>query len=131
MSLLTKTPASAGLMSTLLGGRGLAPPPARDIFLLDCHIAGSGYYGAHDHPKRLALGMPLRLQRQPQNPHDALAIEVHAAGAEPFKLGYVPRKHNPVLARLMDAGKELTARLSQVEGGLWGDPRMEIHLRDW
>ncbi len=131
MPALTKTPSSAGLMTTLLGGHGLAPPAARDIFLLDCHIAGTCYYDARDHPECLALGMPLRLQRQPQNPHDALAIEVHAAGPEPFKLGYVPRKHNPVLARLMDAGKELTARLSQVEGGLWGDPRMEIHLRDW
>jgi hypothetical protein len=131
MSALTKTPASAGLMTTLLGGRGLAPPAARDIFLLDCHIAGARYYDARENPERLALGMPLRLQRQPANPHDALAIEVHAAGPESFKLGYVPRKHNPVLARIMDAGKELTARLSQVEGGTWGDPRMEIHLRDW
>ena len=75
--------------------------------------------------------MLLRFQRQPQNPHDALAIEVYVAGPEPFKLGYVPRKHNPVLARLMDAGKELTARLSEVEGGSRGDPRMEIHLKNW
>jgi hypothetical protein len=80
------------------------------------------------------VGTPLALQREPDNTLDALAIEVFwlAVAGERVKLGYVPRKHNLVLARLMDAGKELTARLSRVDDpSLWQGLRMEIHSRDW
>ncbi len=46
------------------------------------------------------------------------------------KLGYVPKNRNPVLARLMDAGKLLAAEVYTVgtwEG--WGTPSVEVRLR--
>jgi hypothetical protein len=57
-----------------------------------------------------------------------LAIEVLTPGR--IKLGYVPKNRNPVLARLMDAGKLLTAEVCTVgtwEG--WSRPSMELRLR--
>ena len=52
-------------------------------------------------------GQRLALRRQPENRYDALAIEV--LGPEGHKLGYVPRRRNEMPARLMDAGKRLSA----------------------
>jgi hypothetical protein len=64
--------------------------------------------------KRVALvvGAPLGLRREPANPHDELAIEILAESG--LKLGYIPRHRNPVLARLMDAGKQLLATVASI-----------------
>jgi hypothetical protein len=121
-------------LQTVLAGADLTPGPARPIFLLDCHVAGLPYHQAPQVLDRLRPDAPLRLTREPDNPHDELAIAVHwtADPAAPAKLGYVPRRHNPVLARLLDAGKELAARISAVQPhGTWMEVRMAIELVDW
>ena len=61
--------------------------------------------------------------RQPANPHDELAIAVHAQSGA--LLGYVPRDDNAIPARLMDAGKILFARLRR---GPPGRPDIGIEL---
>ena len=46
-------------------------------------------------------------------------------------LGYVPRAKNEALARLMDAGKWLTARLASKRWqGDWLLAEMQVYLRD-
>src|SRR5437868_6119919 len=105
---------NAGLMS-LLNRTGTAadlPQPfARDIILLECHVAGTAYRDLNAIELTLHTGDELTLRREPGNEHDGLAIQIlTASGAH---LGYVPRAKNETPARLMDAGKFLFAKLTE------------------
>ena len=67
--------------------------------------------------------------RQPENRYDALAIEV--LGPEGHKLGYVPRRRNEMPARLMDAGKHLSARTESIaQRGSWLNIQVSLYLDD-
>ena len=78
---------------------------------------------------RLRPGQRLSLRRQPRNRHDPLAIEVFGPRAR--KLGYVPRRHNEMPARLIDAGKRLSAPAESIERrGNWLNIQMSLHLDD-
>lgn len=117
------------LMRRTIEGNDVALPFARDIFLLETHIAGLVHYHIDAVADWIAPGLALSLRREPANPHDELAIEIFTTDG--FKLGYVPRQRNAVLGRLMDAGKLLLAEIAQV--GDWHgqlDVRIKITLRD-
>lgn len=93
--------------------RDVMPMPfARDIFLIETHIAGLQYYQAKEIKEDLQPKVSLKLQREPHNAHDSMAIEVLTL--DNIKLGYVPRHRNVILARLMDAGKLLVAELAEI-----------------
>src|SRR4051794_23398866 len=70
-------------------------------------VAGAGRH----HPDALqgdvGPGRALELRREPDNPHDANAIAVHAPGGE--KLGFVPREPAAELAGELDAGRPWAA----------------------
>ncbi len=100
------------LMNRTLGRETLPLPFAREIFLLETHVAGIQYYQVNDVIDELAPATALKLRREPCNPHDDLAIEILTQTE--VKLGYVPRHRNPVLARLMDAGKKLVAEVAVI-----------------
>lgn len=53
-------------------------------------------------------GKPVRLVREPANPHDPNAIAVYADGARNLA-GYVPKGYAKRLARLLDAGADMVA----------------------
>jgi hypothetical protein len=93
-------------------GPSRAAALATRVLLLECDVAGMPYYDADAALAALRPGAPLLLRREPGNRHDALAIEVSTAVG--LKLGYVPRLHNPVIARLMDAGKRIVAEVVEV-----------------
>lgn len=104
-----------------------ALPFARDLFLIETHVAGLAHYQVESVKNLLVAGAALLLQREPGNEHDELAIEVLTP--ERAKLGYVPKNRNPVLARLMDAGKLLTAQVASIgtwDG--WGPDTIEVRL---
>lgn len=61
---------------------------------------------------RLAEGDDLALQREPDNPHDRLAVRIDWEG---HKLGYVPHAANAAIAAALDAGATLRARILAVE----------------
>ena len=105
-------------------------PFQRDIFLLECHVARTMHVDdILVKAKDIDVGTALVLMREPGNECDGLAIRVVTAGGE--ELGYVPRCHNPVLARLMDAGKLLTARVvRKTLEDHWLDIRIEIYMKD-
>ena len=63
--------------------------------------------------KALSEGTVVSLMREADNKYDALAIRIDDANGG--KLGYVPRKKNEILARLLDAGKMLYGKVSEVE----------------
>ena len=62
--------------------------------------------------KTLNVGDPLVLRREPDNPYDRRAIEIFDGAGR--KLGYVPRRDNPAVARMMDAGETMRATVTHV-----------------
>ena len=105
-------------------------PFLRDIFLLECHVARTMHVDdILVKAKNIDVGTALVLKREPENENDGLAILVETVGGD--KLGYVPRSHNPVLARLMDAGKLLMANVVRKElEDHWLNVRVEIYMKD-
>lgn len=99
------------------------------IDLLCCEIAGTSHHCDEDTGRQVALAETLALLREPENPYDHDAIAVLLADR---KVGYIPRRHNAVLARLMDAGKHLRARVERVpdpDAGLGFNARVVVELR--
>jgi len=119
--------ASCGCLG-LVGGPdahdGLALPYGRRIILMHCHVAGTSYLRLESIEPDTQPGDALALLREPQNPYDELAILV--LDRERRKLGYVPRDVNEAVARLMDAGKLLTADLASKE---WQGSYLRLWIR--
>jgi hypothetical protein len=74
-------------------------------------LAGFQYAEAASLWARLRVGDELTLAREPENPHDANAVRVEWRG---HKLGYVPRRENAAVARGLERGAPLRARLSKL-----------------
>jgi len=87
----------------------LAPAP---VLLLRTRVNGEYYYEAGESIPTLTPGAPLTLRREPANAYDRRAIEV--LDADGRKLGYLPRVDNPAVARMMDAGERMRARVTAV-----------------
>ena len=100
-----------------------------------CDIAGLYYHQAKAVAAHIAAGMVVCLRRDPDNAFDADAIDVRMPADLPAgeKLGYIPRLCNQPLARRMDKGVAVLARISLVrwrEGVQQGRPaRIEIEIR--
>lgn len=97
-------------LTTDLGN--LIKPLVKDIFLLDTYIAGTTHLDDPSIVDQLKSGDRLTLRRE-NNRFDALAILV--LNDRQQKLGYIPEKDNRIFARLMDAGKLLTAKVVEME----------------
>jgi hypothetical protein len=81
------------------------------IVIQDSPLAGFKYYDGKALWGQLKVGDALKLVREPHNPHDANAIRVEWEGR---MLGYVPRRENAHLARQMDHGALIEARITQL-----------------
>ena len=115
--------APAAAFVRTVAARGSAAP------VLECHVAGTSHSSVHAFEADLSPGDRLRLQREPDNPHDSLAVLIFDERGN--KLGYIPRAKNEVLARLMDAGKLLFARIEAKEWlGEWLKISARVYLRD-
>ncbi len=115
---------------TATGKLNFSTPFAREILLLECYVAGTTYReNIEEIAEWLETGANLRLQREPENKFDPSAIAVY--DAQNNILGYVPRAKNEVLARLLEAGKHLSAKLvakDRLDG--WTRLNIEIFLHD-
>lgn len=98
-----------GLVAAIHSGKfDIEVPFRREIFLHHTIIAGCYYIeNIKEIASEINEGDKLTLKREPDNEYDELAILV--LDPKGRKMGYVPRKNNPVLARLLDAGKDLYA----------------------
>jgi hypothetical protein len=67
----------------------------------------------------------LSLTREPDNAYDAKAVRVDWQG---HKLGYVPRDDNVDLARLMDNGNRVEARITQLTKGRRPNNRVQLEI---
>lgn len=72
--------------------------------------------------------MPLQLFRELTNPYDEWAIVIKNEKGE--KLGYVLRSRNLILARLMDAGKLIYAKVKEVQTEEWNPVKIRSYMRD-
>lgn len=115
-------------LATAGGAAALSLPFGREIRCLDCPIAGIAFHDAVSVANQLEPDAVLSLRRDPDNAHDASCVAVLAGDA---LVGYVPRRCNEMLARLMDAGKSFTARVvERKERGSWMEVRIRVFLRD-
>jgi len=81
---------------------------AAHILLQDSPLAGFQYHAGKTLWPQMQVGDALTLIREPDNSHDAKAVRVEWQGR---KIGYVPRRENADVARLLDRGQALTARI--------------------
>lgn len=98
---------------------------ATHILLQDSPLAGFQYHAGKSLWPRMQVGDALALIREPDNPFDANAVRVEWQGQ---KIGYVPRRENADVARFMDRGQTLEARivrLAEVRDP-WSRVRFEI-----
>ena len=119
-----------GLLRSLHSDVELPAPYAEDLFLLRTVAAGTTHVaGIQELEPFLRPGDRLELVRVPDNPSDPNAIKLYSR--EGVKLGYVPRRDNPILARLMDGGKRLYATLCAKQWqGEWLRLEIEIYMVD-
>ena len=108
----------------------LIKPLQNEILLFDSYIAGTTHIKDESVCDELGGGDKLILQREPDNRFDENAILV--LDGKSRKLGYIPEKDNIVFARLMDAGKYLTAKVEQMENkGSFRKISINIYLVDF
>ena len=97
------------------------------VILQESPLAGFQYHAGREVWNELKVGDPLTLTREPDNPHDPRAVRVDWKG---LKLGYVPRRDNEAVARLMDRGQAVAARIVRLAEARdpWARVRFEIVL---
>ncbi len=96
-----------------LGATGLILPKnllsKSFVKIYDNYVKGMQHYQYEQVKEQLTIGSELILKREDTNIHDAFAVEVYF---ENYKLGYLPAYENIVIANMLDAKVELTAKVS-------------------
>jgi len=101
--------------------------PDRHVLLQELPLAGFQHHRGEGVWPFLNLGVELELRREPYNPYDRQAIAVWFKNEH---LGYIPRRHNRLLADLMDRGERLGARVTRLleTDNPWRRVRIRIEL---
>jgi hypothetical protein len=88
-----------------------APAPAAEavIVVQRSPLAGFRHHDATEAWRQVTVGDRLQLVREGDNPYDANAVRVEWRG---LKMGYVPQRDNAAVARQMDRGTALEARVA-------------------
>lgn len=106
-----------------------APAAAAEarIIVQESPLAGFQYYEGKALWDMMRVGDPLRLVREPQNPHDANAVRIEWRGE---MLGYLPRRENADVARQMDLGAAVKARIVRLTEARnpWHRVRFEVYV---
>lgn len=103
--------------------------PDTPLVLLECLVAGTSH--RPDLPaqeKKLKVGQTLQLSREADSKYDDWAVQVHTHPAtDPANvwLGYLPEGRNETVARLLDAGFDLSARLNHKA---WEDDWLHLDI---
>ena len=88
-------------------------------------LAGFRHYDGVNVWRDMKPGDRLQLVREPDNPYDANAVRVEWRG---IKLGYVPRRDNAAVARQMDRGNALEARVAALRENRNRSVRIEFEV---
>jgi beta-galactosidase/beta-glucuronidase len=102
-------------------------PARRRVVLQESPLAGYQYHRAASIWPFLSVGEQLRLKREPANPHDRHAVAVWFKNEH---LGYIPRRENRTLARLLDQGEQMEATIVRLldDKNPWRKIRFRV---DW
>lgn len=104
-------------------------PLVNEIHLFDTFIAGTTHLKDRTVLDKVAEGDKVDLRRE-DNKFDEKAILV--LDQEGGKLGYIPEKDNLIFSRLMDAGKLLIGKVTDIEvKGTFHKIRIGIYLVDY
>ena len=105
-----------------------AAQPAMRILVQSSPVAGFQFHEGKQVWDQLKVGDALMLVREPDNAHDARAVRVEWNG---HMLGYVPRAQNDALARQLDRGNRLEARIVRLtkHRDPWKRIEFEVFLR--
>lgn len=115
-------------MSTNLTRRadqGNDPALGRRITLQRTTLSGFRHYDAPRLWLALQPNALLTLEREHDNPHDDDAVALHWRG---HKLGYLPRRENLVVARLLDKARSLSARIVRLTPDAERNARIGIEV---
>jgi hypothetical protein len=88
-------------------------------------LAGFVYYDGKDVWDQIRIGDRVSLVRESRNPHDPGAVRLEWRG---LMLGYVPRKDNSDLARQMDHGAPVEARITDLQRAANGRHRISYEI---
>ena len=113
------------LLALAMGSPAQAADTRTHILLQDSPLAGFQYHHGKQLWTEMQAGDTLTLMREPDNHYDAQAIRVDWRGLKP---GYVPRRENTDIARMMDYDAKLTARITRLTESRdpWQRIRFEI-----
>ena len=116
-----------GLLFAGLLIAALACPGSIKILVQSSPLAGSQYYSAAKMWNKIKPGDRLTLTREPDNRHDRNAVRVDWNDQQ---LGYVPRAENRAVARALDAGEKLEARvlILRDDPDPWKRVEFEVYL---
>ena len=104
-------------------------PLVNEIHLFDTFVAGTTYLEDKTVLDEIAVGDKLFLRRE-ENKFDDKAILILTDDGK--KLGYIPEKDNLIFSRLMDAGKLLAAKITDIETmGTFRKIAIGIYLVDY
>jgi len=105
----------AALLPLTVTGRNYSRPVSRRVHLIDIFVAGYQYYDGmrEEVAGSLQVGDEVLLKCQPDNQYDENAIEVYTLRG--YKLGYLPRSENTVIAAIVDQDIEIRAELSFID----------------
>lgn len=98
------------------------------ILIQSSPLAGFQFYRGKVLWSEMKVGDPLALVREPDNTYDPNAVRVEWRGE---KLGYVPRADNADLARHMDRGTKVEARISRLaeDRNPWRRIRFDVFVQ--
>lgn len=117
------------LVAVAAGLAAAGSPPTRGaeavIVVQRSPLAGFRHYAAPEAWRSMTVGERLQLVREPDNPYDANAVRVEWRGV---MLGYVPRRDNAAVARQMDRGTVLEARVADLRENRNRSVRIEFEI---
>jgi hypothetical protein len=116
------------LFAVLAAGAVYAPTAhAAEAFIVlqRSPLAAFRHYEGREAWPALRVGEPLALARETDNPYDANAVRVEWRGR---KLGYVPRRDNAAVARQLDRGTALEARIAALRQNRNRTVRIELEI---
>ncbi len=106
--MLMPAPFAAFALAAALATTTWSVRAAAHIIVQQSPLAGFQFYDGKALWDEMKLGDALTLVRERDNPHDANAVRIEWQGS---RLGYLPRRENADVARQMDRGAAVKARI--------------------
>ncbi|MBP5518942.1 MAG: HIRAN domain-containing protein [Bacteroidales bacterium] len=115
-------------LMALISGKDISEvlPFKREIFILNDFVAGTSFSERIGEVlDELKPGIMMTLRRHPENEIDNNAIGIYY---KDIQIGWVHRRYNTVIARLMDSGKMFTCKIVEKDTSNPEWPRIDVNI---